>query len=205
MIMPRKQTQWCTILVSLLLPLLIGGCIGGTSQQSAYYIFSPSSETLNTPSLIEDAGIGIGPIKLPGFLKRPHIVTRDDKNLISINEFHRWGDSLEEQISVLLVENFSVLLNTSNVGVYPWEKSFKPAYQLFVDFRQLDGKINESVTLNTVWWLVDIQTGKRRMTKRSKIMVPLGNEGYKDYVTALNTALDHLSREMAQDLIRLQP
>ncbi len=181
------------------------GCIGGTSQKSVYYVFSASRNLSTVPSLIGDRGLGVGPIKIPAFLNRPQIVTRQGQNLLSINEFHRWGDSLEAQITGVLVENLSTLLNTPNISIYPWERPFLPEYQLYIDFRRFDGKTAESVTLDAVWWIVDTNNDKRLLTRRSSLVEPTHGDGYKAYVIALNTVLEKFCRKITDGVIDVLP
>jgi len=179
----------------------LAGCIGGVSQQSVYYVLSPLQGQSSGQSPDFEPGLGVGPIKIPEFLKRPQIVARQDKNELIINEFHRWGDSLEAQTINVLVENLSNLLNTSNISAYPWERHFVPKYQLYIDFRRFEGAAAGPVVLEAVWWVVETQKNKQVFTRRSSFRESIGGEGYKAYVKALNTALEKLSREMADRLI----
>jgi uncharacterized lipoprotein YmbA len=189
----------------ILMPGLIVGCIGGTSQQAVYYIFSSSQNQLTAESLIADHGLGVGPIKIPEFLNRPQIVTRQSENELTINEFHRWGDSLEAQTTAVLVENLSTILNTPNVSAYPWERPFVPEYQLYIDFRRFEGKISGPVVLEAVWWIVETEDNKRLVTRRSSLKEPTTTKGYKAYVTSLNTALEKLSQEIATGVVDTLP
>jgi hypothetical protein len=188
----------------ILLPGIIGGCTG-VSQNSVYYVFNASQEQSTVQSLIAQRGLGLGPIKIPEFLKRPQIVTRQGENVLAISEFHRWGDSLEAQITGVLVENLSALLNTSNVSAYPWERPFAPAYQLYIDIRHFEGEIAGSITLEAVWWIVEIENNKRLLTRRSSLIEPTDGEGYMVYVIALNTSLEKLSQEIARGIIETLP
>ncbi len=194
-----------SVSIAILLPCIMGGCIGGTSQKSIYYVFSTSHKLSTTQSLIADRGLGVGPIKIPEFLNRPQIVTRQGQNVLSINEFHRWGDSLEAQITGVLVESLSTLLNTSNISAYPWERPFLPEYQLYIDFRRFDGKTDDSVTLDAVWWIVDTNNDKRLLTRRSSLIEPTHGNGYKAYVIALNTVLEKFCQKITDDVIDVVP
>ena len=201
--MTRKCLSLCAFFI-ILLPSIMGGCTG-TSQKSVYYIFNASQKQSTAQSLISDHGLGVGPIKIPEFLKRPQIVTRQGENMLAINEFHRWGDSLEAQITGVLVENLSALLNTPNVSAYPWERPFVPEYQLYIDFRRFEGKTAESVAIEAVWWIVATKDNIQLLTRRSSLIEPTGGEGYKAYVIALNTALERFSQEIATGVVEALP
>lgn len=189
------------IVGSLLLVSLFTGCIGGTSPKSAYYVLSAS----HTLSPLQDSAsgidIGVGPVKLPGFLARPEIVTRQGKNHLIVNEFHRWGDSLDSQINHVLAENLSARLDGRNVVIYPWERPLSPKYQLYVDFRRFDGTPGSSVTLEAIWWVVETADDKRKITERSSITIPAHSDTVEAYVETQNKALETLSLEIADVLI----
>jgi uncharacterized protein len=193
------------LLFIVLLSGIMCGCIGGTSQKSVYYIFSASQKLTPVQSISADQGVGVGPIEIPEYLKRPQIVTREGENLLNINEFHRWGDSLETQIKDVLIENLSSLLNTPNVGAYPWKSSFTPKYQLYIDFRRFDGKTSESVILDAVWWISGTNDDKQLLAKRSTLIESTEGEGYKPYVAAMNKALKKLSQEIAVGILEILP
>lgn len=198
--MTRKCLYFLLMFI-IVTPGFLAGCIGGNSQKSVYYVFSPSQEQITAKSVINDHSIGIGPIKIPGFLKRPQIVTRQEENVLTINEFHRWGDSLEAQITGTLIENLTTLLNTPNVIAHPWERPFDPEYQIYIDFRRFEGDIREGVNVEAVWWIVATKENKKLFTQRSSLTESMGGEGLKAYVASLNTALDKLSREIAKGLL----
>lgn len=200
-----KKDFYLNTLLIILLSCIISGCIGGTSQKSVYYVFKPVNTPITSDSPMETRSLGVGPITLPEFSKGPQIVTRQGENLLNINEFHRWADSLEDQITATLVDNLSALLNTPNVVAYPWERPFIPEYQIYIDFRQFDGKTAGSITLEAVWSIVDTNDSKRLSTKRTSLVESTNGEEYKAYVAAMNLALEKLSKKVAEGVVEVLP
>ena len=200
-----KKYFYLNTLLIILLSGIISGCIGGASQKSVYYVFNPVKAPLTADSPMAARGLGVGPITLPEFLEGPQIITRQEENLLNINEFHRWADSLKAQITTVMVDNLSAMLNTPNVVVYPWERPFIPEYQLYIDFRQFDGQTAGSITLEAVWSIVDTNDSKRLLTKRTSLVESTNGEGYKAYVTAMNLALEKLSKEIAEGVVGVLP
>lgn len=190
-----------SFIASLFLAGLFMGCIGGTSPKSSYYLLTASQTGFPSQDAAPAIDIGVGPVKLPGFLTRPEIVTRQGKNHLIVNEFHRWGDSLESQINQVLAENLSSRLDGANVVIYPWERPLAPKYQIYVNFRRFDGTTGESVTLEAIWWVVKTADDKRMITKRSSITIPTRSDTFEAYVATQNTALEKLSLEIAEALI----
>ncbi len=197
--MTGKKACFLTCLI-ILLPAVITGCIGGTSQKSTYYILNASRQPSALTSALSDQGLGVGPITMPDFLKRPQIVTRQTENILEINEFHRWGDSLESQVASVLVENLSSLLNTPQVSAFPWERHFVPKYQLYIDFKRFEGKPSGPVVLEAVWRIVEKEQNYLLITRRTALEEPTNGSSYSAYVIAMNTALNKLSLEIAQGI-----
>ncbi|MCG8684305.1 MAG: PqiC family protein [Desulfobacterales bacterium] len=191
---------------SFFILLLMSGCIGGTSQQSVYYVLSPIDGIEGQPSSFSICKLGVGPIKIPEFLNRPQIVSRHDENQLTIHEFHRWGDGLDTQITELMVENFSNLLHSSNVSAYPWERHFEPTFQLYMDVRELGGNLKGPVTLTVAWQLIESQSGLQVISRRTKLEEDISGEGVLAYVSAVNTLLNTFSQQIAgeatQELIK---
>ncbi len=192
------------VLSALLLITALTGCVGGTSPSSVYYVLTPAGQLQHQSSkMVSKIDVGVGPVKLPGFLDRPEIVTRQGENQLIVNEFHRWGDSLDAQINYVLAENLSARLDTVNVVIYPWQRLFAPEYQIYIDFRQFDGRMGGAVTLKAIWRVVDTADDKRLITQQSLIVVPTGNNSFESYVSAQNDALEKLTLEIVKVLTNI--
>lgn len=198
----RPNASMFTLLITCLSTfglMTLWSCTG-TSQPAAYYVMAPQENLSADLPPLADLAVGVGPVKLPKLLDRPHIVTRTGQHRMAISEFHRWGDSLKEQVTGTLVENLSTLLQTPHVSAYPWERAFKPGYQLYVDIRRFDGRIGGPVVLSAVWWVIDYPHQKRLKTQRFSTTIPIEESGFDGYVAAQNSALEQMSRLMAKSL-----
>ena len=74
--------------------LLLGGCLGsGTTQNTRLYVLSPitTDEAPVTSRFEADFALGVGPLVLPSYLKRPQVVTRIVDNEIVAADFHTGG------------------------------------------------------------------------------------------------------------------
>ncbi|MCB1821939.1 MAG: membrane integrity-associated transporter subunit PqiC, partial [Candidatus Competibacteraceae bacterium] len=79
---------------------MLAGC--GSTPPTAFYTLSPLSASLptaQTSASRSDVTIGVGPVTVPEFLDRPQIVTRTTANRLDVDEFHRWGGSLQEDFA----------------------------------------------------------------------------------------------------------
>lgn len=180
---------------------MLAGC--GSTPPTAFYTLSPLSASLptaQTGASRSDVTIGVGPVTVPEFLDRPQIVTRTTANRLDVDEFHRWGGSLQEDFARVLVENLSRLLATNRVSVYPNPEPLDLRYRIVIDIQQFDGRLGEGVTLNAIWMLLDEKAGKPSLTRRFEYQTPAASADYEGLVAAHSAALEAFSRELADAL-----
>ncbi|MCB1919905.1 MAG: membrane integrity-associated transporter subunit PqiC [Candidatus Competibacteraceae bacterium] len=182
--------------------LMLAGC--GSTPPTAFYTLNPLSTPLpatQTGVSRSDVTIGVGPVTIPEFLDRPQIVTRTTANRLDVDEFHRWGGSLQEDFARVLVENLSRLLATNRVSVYPNPEPLDLRYRIVIDIQQFDGRLGEDVTLNALWTLLDEKAGKPSpLTRRFEYRAPAASADYEGLVAAHSAALEAFSRELADAL-----
>ena len=188
----------CCVVLGLLIMGFGAGCTG-TTPPAVYYVLSPIEEAPEALSvgLPEKFAIGIGPVKFPDELHRPSIVTRSGRNRMNINEFRRWGGSLEKNVTRVIEENLALLMKTDQVMARPWERHFKPDVRLALDIRQFDGRLGERVTLNTTWMIIGSGGDAPMVVRRSIIQEAVADDSYEALVDAQSRALAKLCREIA--------
>lgn len=189
--------------VLALLATLVG-C--GTTQASRFYMLesmagTPSLERIEAPD--QDISVGLGPITFPDYLDRPQIVTRTQQNRVLVAEFDRWAGPLSGNVSRVLAEDLTLLLNTDNVVQYPWPASFEVTYQVMIDCYRFDGVLGDKALLEVQWSVVGKKGRKVLLLKRSAFAEPIGGASYEALVAAQSRALGNLSREMALALKNL--
>ena len=136
-----KQTVSASMRLALaLLPtlLLLSGC--SSPPKTQFY-------TLNAPPPQRAAGpsatvLAIGPIDLPEYLQRPQIVTRPEGNRLIVDEFNRWGGSLEEEIDRVLAQHLGALVGTQQVYSYPSRIVAGIDYRISLYLRAFDGALH---------------------------------------------------------------
>lgn len=184
------------------LALIISGCIAKTPE-ALYYTLNASEDAtiIKTTSLAPALAIGIGPVKFPSELDRPSIVTRSGKSRLVIDEFHRWGGSLEKNFLRVLADNLSHLLETNQVMIRPWEHYFKPDVRIALDIHQFDGRLGESASLKVTWMIYKTGEEKSIVVHQSTLKEPIAKDGYDALVAAQNRLLASLSKEIANVLM----
>lgn len=204
--MMRDKFFQKTSLLVLLISVLLAGCGSSPPPTEFYTLNSLGSMTQQTqPSEADqNIAIGIGPVQIPQILDRPQIVTRTGPNKLKVDEFHRWAGPLKAGFAQVLAENIALLLTTDRVAVYPWEVDFKPHYRIALDIRYFEGQLGENVLLDVVWRIAGQESQTILATKASVINEPLAAADYGALVAAKSQAIAQLSREIAQEIRKLQ-
>jgi uncharacterized lipoprotein YmbA len=204
--MMRDRFFQKTSLLVLATAVLLSGCGSSPPPVEFYTLNSLSGMTpqASPAGADQNISIGIGPVEIPDILDRPQIVTRTGPNKLRIDEFHRWAGPLKAGFAQVLAENIALLLATDRVVVYPWEVDFKPHYRIALDIRYFEGQLGKNVVLDVVWRVSGQESQKIRAVKTSVIKEPVSAPDYDALVAAKSKAITRLSREIAQELRKLQ-
>ena len=186
-----------------LVALFLAGCgsFSAKPDPSRFFTLTAIAQPVSAPAQgsSNSAGVslGIGPIRLPGYLDREEIVTRVSPNRIDLSEYDRWAEPLETNFSRVVGQNLSVLLNTDRVVFYPWELTRRPNYQLTIEVLRFEPNARGEVQLSARWEILDtnkrtpLQAGESGITRQPTA------QSTDASVAALSEALGDLSREIA--------
>lgn len=178
---------------------VLSGCLGAGRPIEFYALtaLAPPAVVANgAPSAV----VAVLPAAIPAVLDRPQIVTRTGENRLALAEFNRWGGSLREELSRVLVENLGALLAGRGVKVMSDRLAPEPACVVAVSVNRFDGRLGESVWLNADWTLRDPRQKKTLAVKSSALRETVAGPGYAELVAAQSRALAALSREIAAEL-----
>jgi uncharacterized lipoprotein YmbA len=188
------------LIAVICLPTLIG-CVNigkGTVDPTLFYLLSaPGWEDRQEQTGQEDGlVIGIGPVSIPGYLKRHQIVTRNTDNEIRLAHFHRWGEHLEDGIPRVIAENISSQMPDDWVVVYPWRKDVRPDFRVSLEIYRFDAVFEGNAVLNVQWVLLGPEKKDVLMKRQGDYTRPVGGESYGDMVTAESGLMEDLSRDI---------
>jgi uncharacterized lipoprotein YmbA len=141
----------------------------------------------------------VGPVRLPGLLDQPQIVTRPGADEIDRAEFHRWAEPLADSVPRVLAENLAALRKAERVTLFAWDSAQAVQRQVVVDVMRFDGALGGDVVLDARWRILATD-GKELAANRSLLTQPTGGTGYPAVVAAMSRALAALSREIAATL-----
>lgn len=196
--MIRHPVFRITILVCCFCFVTAVGCVR-TKPSKFYRLDAVSSKTtgVQATDTEQELAIGVGPVKLPQYLDRPHIVTRTSTNELDSSGFDRWSEPLKNNITGVLAENLSALLATDRITVFPWIGSAEIDYQIVVQVISFEGAPGGKVSLDAQWVIIGVSEEKELHTRKSSLSGSAGGEGYEALVAAQSRLLGDLSAEIA--------
>jgi hypothetical protein len=200
-----------TIAILLAVALLFSGCLGGGPSRTPatrFYVlnslYSAENKAELTPvAVLKDVAIGVGPLKLSQVLDRPQIILRTSHNEIRVADLDRWAAPLNENITNVLVDNLSALLSTGNILKFPWKARIPIDYQIVMDITRFDGMPGETVDLRARWGI--LRNDSNILSKGNSVLTePIGEDSIPAMVSAQSRLLAKLSREIAEEIKRLE-
>ena len=199
----------CAVLLALM--LFLNGCFGGGSQTPAtrFYVLNSlySAESINQQNpiaVLEDAIIGVGPLKLSQVLDRPQIILRTSQNEIRVADLDRWAAPLNEIITNVLVDNFSALLSTGSILKFPWKATIPIDYQIVLEITRFDGMPGDNVDMRARWGILG-ENGRKVLSKKQTVLTePIGGDTIAEMVSAQSRLVAKLSHEIAEEIKKLE-
>jgi uncharacterized protein len=181
----------------------LGAC---ASTPSHFYVLNTLSASETVPATAAERGpvIGVGPITFPKYLDRPQIVTRASRNQLTLGEFDRWAEPLQENFSSVLAENLALLIPTDHILLNPWSRPAALDYQVRVEVLHFDGWLGGESSFIARWSILD-RAERELLSRKSHLNAPVGGRDYEALVVALNQMLETLSRDIATEIQRLAP
>jgi uncharacterized lipoprotein YmbA len=183
--------------------LVMSGCT--TTPPTRFYVLPALSGTDTTPGVStakREITIGVGPVTLPAYLDRPQIVTRASRAKLNLADFDQWAAPLQDSFARVLAENFSMLIPTDRVTLFPWSRSMVIDYQVTVDVIRFDGGMGNEVVLAARWGIADAD-GKEIIMRQSRFQSPAAPQDHEATAMAMGRTLEALSREITATLLIL--
>ena len=201
-----------TTAILLAVTLVFSSCLGGGPSRTPatrFYVlnslYSAENKTeLTSFAALKDVAIGVGPLKLSQVLDRPQIILRTSYNEIQVADLDRWAAPLNENITNVLVDNLSALLSTGNILKFPWNARIPIDYQIVMDITRFDGMPGKNVDLRARWGILRASDSKILSKGNSVLTEPIGEDSIPAMVSAQSRLLAKLSREIAEEIKRLE-
>ena len=174
----------------------------GSSPPVHYYALSPI-DAVDKPEHENPVLLGLGPIRIPEYLNRKHIITRGENAEIMVDQNNRWAESLSIAIHRIVSADIDNLLDRVVVITFPYDAVVAQhiQYRMLGELSRFEANAAGQVTLEVQWGIVD---------RDNLLLVPIRRSRYKaqatqpgdinSIVNAMNNALSQFSRDIADQM-----
>ena len=167
-----------------------------TSPGTTLYLLEPVADAAGT-ALPDNYSLGVGPISIPRYLNRPHIVTRQGANVVAADEFHQWAEPLQDGVAQVMNENLAAMTGAVHVHTFPWKRSIAVDAQVAVKVFRFDADADNMVTLIAQWFIYGDQGKTLIQEQRSTFTREAEGTGYGPMVSAMSEVLGDLASEIS--------
>jgi uncharacterized lipoprotein YmbA len=190
-------------LIFLLANFMLWGCGNFSPRPDPSRFFTltaiaqPAATATKESSNPGGISLGIGPIRLPGYLDRQEIVTRVSPNRIDLSEYDHWAEPLETNVNRVLGQNLSVLLPINRLVFFPWESTRSPTYQVEVEVLRFEANAAGDVQLSARWVVLEASKKVALKSGETLLVRQPAAKSTDAAVAMLSETLGDLSREIA--------
>ena len=143
-----------------LVSLIASGCLMGRNTVTPrQFVLSPIAKPPATEAFAKPPGIGVGLVRVPGYLQRASMAVRKDNNEIVYLDAAVWAERLDSLIQRSLAENLSTLVPTDSIRLSSWLKD-EVHRAVFVTIERLDVTPEGQGNL-VAWWRVTSSEGSK--------------------------------------------
>ena len=206
------RARLVALLVLLGLALSASGCVLKRTPEARFFVLRSLAEPPATPPADAPASlVGVLPVRMPGYIDRPQLVTWTAPGELRIDEFLRWAEPLDAGITRTVAENLDALLPESHVVRAPWAAKAQPRCRVWLQLDLFGPQAGGEVRLEGRWAVLPSREAKPLATKAFDFRRgPLAGDakGLPDAsagVDAMSELLADLSREIAAAVRALPP
>jgi uncharacterized lipoprotein YmbA len=133
------RAQIVAVVAVVVLTVGLGACAPfKRTPEARFYVLRSLVEPPAAPAPTAAGGlVGILPVRLPGYLDRPQLVTEMATEQVRVDEYARWAEPLPAAVTRTLAENLAILLPESRVVRYPWPAGESMRCRVSVELRAL--------------------------------------------------------------------
>jgi uncharacterized lipoprotein YmbA len=183
---------------------LLGGC--ASSPPSSFYTLTAMAEGAGGEVDIHGGrlAIGVGPVSIPSFLDRPQVVRRQGANELAVDEFHRWGGSLNDDFPRVFSENLAQLLQTSRIVLFPSDLRLKLDFRVLAEIMAFEAGPSNQALLKVRWAVLNPFSEEVLLMREDAYRHSIAPDAsVSEQIAALSLTLAAFSRDVASELQRL--
>jgi uncharacterized lipoprotein YmbA len=193
--------------IALLVPLL-SGCFGIFGKPrpdgTRVYLLGDTSVDVQCPSRLFQPKhvVAIGPIGLPEYLNRPHLVRKDSRGVLHQSNFRRWGEPLGNGLNRILLSEMRHVLSDDHIVAIPWNGRLRPDYLVHITVDDWLHTASKGIIFRAH---CEFWTGDRLIaSKMYGNFIPLRGKSWEAMISAMHHMAIGFAREIADDLSRME-
>ncbi len=153
--MTTHRIRSIAVIAALVAGLPLGGCVSA-GPATRFYLLTPATESPpQLPNPVDrtekSVTVVINDVRLPVYLDRPQIVTRDADNRLEFSEIEQWGGHLKDDMARVLAINLGRIMAGDRVVAAPYNLSVPPDYRVEVDVLGFERQPDGRVALSAQW------------------------------------------------------
>ena len=183
------------LVISATMFLLLAAC--SSSPRVNYYSLDDTAATPQAKPA-DVPVVGFGPMRFPEYLKGKRMITRGSNSKVTVHEFDRWTESVEESMHRIIAGKLDNQLKNAIVVAYPYMHAVNEVdYRLKGSVERFDADASGKVVLSVQWNLSDTD---------DKLILPPRRELYQASIgegaatTAIVQAMNQLMSEFSEDI-----
>jgi uncharacterized lipoprotein YmbA len=178
--------------------VLLTSCLFGRGDPTRFYVLSTTVAPSNAAN--GALGIGLGPIAMPGYLRRPMLAVRVDGTQVRYADFDRWAEPLPTQFARTLGRDLSALADSARIVPYPWYPATGVDVVVRVDVSAFEADVHGNARLDACWTIRDPRTAAVRREDCSSIAEAVDADDPQRQVAALSRTVGELAQRIASGL-----
>lgn len=172
------------------------------SPQKRYYVLSATTTAATNTGQSISTLVGIGPIEIADYLKRPNMVRMRNNNTLNLTTNEYWAEPLNKGIARILALNLTQHNPSRMVQEFPWRSDSIPLYSLRIQIHELI-LTDHNAMINATWELTEV--AKKTSLKREHFVRSLdAGTSAADMAEAYSKLLAQLSEEMNRALVLVE-
>jgi len=204
----RSSILMVSLILSVVsLTVFLSGCVTTNPViPTRYYLLNPVEyENLidNKEIPASSISIEIAALRLPLYLEKPQIVRRSTTNRLEMAEYHQWGGSLRKNMTRVLAQTLSRLLDTPQIAIAPYRPPVPPDFRLSVEVMQFEANQNGTVQFSALWRLSNGRDNQVLKTRIVNLEHPkrIRKDDFDGLVSTMGSLLGDFSQTIAHQII----
>ncbi len=181
----------------LLLALGLAACVSLKRTPEARFFYLRAVAEPAAPTGAPGSLVAVMPVRLPGHLQRPQLVTEVTPGELRVDEFLRWAEPIDEGTTRVLAENLAKLLPEQRVARFPLRSGARARCRVVVDVYDFGLHGRGEARLSGRWALLRPDREGAFASQALDLRREAGGPDAGASVEAMSELLAELSRQVA--------